>query len=456
MNTTNLDRPADVSEGDVNLGARRAEYVQGHPASTRDLLHRDAEVFLHQSLSTPCMNTLQGARGTVLVDGSGRSILDFHGNSVHQVGHAHPRVVEAVRRQLEELCFCPRRFTCSPAVRLAERLGELAGGDLSKVLLAPGGAQAMGIALKLARVATGRFKTVSMWGSFHGASLDTISIGGEAVFRRGMGPLLPGAEHAPPCAPSTCALNCEGSCNLACARSLCQILEREGDIGAVIAEPVRCTTVDIPPAEYWPAIREACDKAGALLIFDEIPTCLGRTGRTFAYEHYGVRPDIVVLGKGLGGGVMPQAAVIARRNLDVCGHGALGHYTHEKSPLGAAAALATLDVIRDEKLVVGAGELGERWIIDLRHKLKSSSIVREVRGLGLLVGIEITHHRGGRTRADLCDAILHEALRRGVSFKVSDGRVLTLTPPLTIDERELEIATQTLILCIALAENGEI
>lgn len=443
MPTEPRDAEFDVSEGDVNLTDARRSYAATHDHATQALLGRDAAAYLHQSLSTPCMNALASAKGTLLTDLAGRELLDFHGNSVHQVGHGHPRVIDAVVRQLQSLPFCPRRYTNDPAVRLAERLAELTHNRLSKVLLAPGGTLAVGIAMKLARVATGRFKFVSMWGSFHGASLDAISIGGEAVFRSGLGPLLPGCEHVMPCIPSDCSLGCGGRCETRCAAGVEEVLDREGDVAAVVLEPVRCTTIDVPPADYFRRIRDACDRHGTLLIFDEIPTCLGRTGRMFSYEHFGVEPDILVIGKGLGGGIFPQAAVLARPHLDVAGRTALGHYTHEKSPVGAAAALATLDVIRDEGLVARSASLGEHWRAALRKALADTGVLKDVRGLGLLVGVELSAGPRDST-ARLCERVLYASLEAGLSFKVSDGRVLTLTPPLTVTEPELARATGAL------------
>src|SRR5579862_169922 len=184
------DHTIPLSEGDVNLSPRRRKWQeQAIGPETADWLAEDARWFLHQSLSTPCLDVLTGCDGIYLEDMQGRRFMDFHGNSVHQVGFGNPRVVEAIKRQLDTLSFCTRRYTNVPAIRLARKLAELAPGNLNKVLFAPGGAEAIGIAMKLARVATGRFKTVSMWDSFHGASLDTISLGGETLFRRGIGPL---------------------------------------------------------------------------------------------------------------------------------------------------------------------------------------------------------------------------------------------------------------------------
>ncbi len=428
------------TEGDINLSPRRQAFAREHlDERTRALLEADAAVYLHQSLSTPCLNALRRCEGIYLEDFQGRRIMDFHGNSVHQVGYAHPRVLAAVREQLETLPFCPRRYTNEPAVKLAEKLAALAPGDLGKVLLAPGGAMAMGMALKLARYATGRFKTISMWDSFHGASLDAISVGGEALFRKGVGPLLPGAEHVPPPTPAGCVFGCGGTCAMRCADYIEYVMEREGDIGAVVAEPMRCTTVTPPPEGYWRRVREICDRHGALLIFDEIPIGLGRTGTMFYCEQLGVTPDILVIGKGLGGAVMPVAAMIARRDLDVCGDVALGHYTHEKSPLGAAAALATIACIEEEGLLEKTRELGAYAIGRLEVMKRRLPLISEVRGVGLQLGVELRRADGSKA-VEEAETVLYGCLERGLSFKVSDGNVLTLSPPLVITREQLEEA----------------
>ncbi len=429
-----------LSEGDVNYSAgRRAWHEWETDAETAYWLAEDERYFLHQSLSTPCLDVLTGCQGASLEDVSGRRFLDFHGNSAHQIGYGHPHVVAALKRQMDTLPFCPRRYTNIPAIALARRLADLAPGNLSKVLFCPGGAEAIGIAQKLARVVTGKYKTVSLWDSFHGASLDTISLGGEALFRQGMGPLLPGAEHIPPPRPAQCLFGCGGICALRCADFLDYILAKEGDVGAVIAEPIRCTTVEIPPPGYWARVREICDRHGVLLIFDEIPLGLGRTGTMFACEGIGVTPDILVLGKGLGGGMIPMAAVIAREDLDVAGDRALGHYTHEKSPLGAAAGLATLEIIVREDLPARASVLGgylQKRLLAMRAQFP---LIADVRGIGLLIGVELKTPDGKAALAE-ADAVLYASLRSGLSFKVSGGNVLTLTPPLTISEEEVHQA----------------
>jgi (R)-1-hydroxy-2-aminoethylphosphonate ammonia-lyase len=443
----------DSTEGDVNLSPRRQAWEDANiGGATRALLDRDAAAFLHQSLSTPCLDALVEAEGIWLTDVEGRRYMDFHGNNVHQVGYRHPRVVRAVKDALDRLPFSPRRFTNAYAVDLAERLAALAPDPLGKVLFAPGGALAIGMALKLARVATGRHKTISLWDSFHGASLDAISIGGEAVFRKGIGPLLPGAEHAPPCDPRECRFGCGGSCNTRCAEYIAYMLDKEQDVAAVIVETIRSTDVQIPPRDYYRILRDACDRHGTMLILDEVPIALGRTGTMFAFEPYGIVPDMVVLGKGLGGAVFPMAALIARRDLDIAPMIALGHYTHEKSSIGCAAALATLDVIEDEGLLERSRTLGSRAMSRMQRLKERHPLVGDVRGIGLLLGIELVHPDGRPAREE-AERTMYACLSRGLSFKIGQGNVLTLSPPLVISEAELEAAFD--ILDAALSAAGE-
>jgi 4-aminobutyrate aminotransferase len=444
------------SEGDINISPLREAWQKSHiDAASQALLDEDAQYFLQQSLSTPCLNTMRACDGIYIEDMQGRRYMDFHGNNVHQVGFANPDVIAAIKNQLDELPFCTRRYTNRTAVELAKKLAQIAPADLNKSLFCPGGAEAVGIALKLARLATGRHKTVSMWDSFHGATLDTISIGGEAIFRQDMGPLLPGTEHAPPPDEYRCVFGCgqRGGCDMTCADYVEYILEKEGDIAAVIAEPIRSTPY-IPKPEYWQKIRQACDRHGALLIFDEIPHSLGRTGEMFTFENFGVQPDIVVIGKGLGGGVFPMAAVIAREELDVAAHRALGHYTHEKSPVGCAAALATIDYIERHNLVQHARDLGRHSLERLQAMKDQHSLIGDVRGLGLFLGIELVKDRQTRERAsDEAEAVMYAALSKGVSFKLTMGNIITLTPALIITKEEMDQALDIIEECIAGVED---
>lgn len=445
------------SEGDINISPRRDRWqAENLVDETRSLLAEDTRYFLKQSLSTPCLNAMRKCEGIYIEDIQGRRYMDFHGNNVHQVGFANPDVIEAVKKQLDELSFCTRRYTNRVAVDLAGKLVNIAPGDLNKVLLCPGGTGAVGIALKLARIVTGRHKTISMWDSFHGASLDAISIGGEAVFRQNIGPLLPGTEHAPPPDEYRCVFGCQsrGGCDLTCAKYVEYILEKEGDIAAVISEPVRSTPF-IPKPEYWQTIRRACDRHGALLIFDEIPHALGRTGKMFTFENFGVVPDMVVIGKGLGGGIFPLAALIAREDLDVAGDRALGHYTHEKSPVACAAALATIEYIERHDLAAHARKLGQYALMRMQEMMKRHPLIGDVRGLGLLMGIELVKDRITRERAsDEAEAVMYAALSKGLSFKLTMGNIITLTPALIITHDEMDTALDIIDNCITAVEKG--
>ena len=443
------------SEGDINISPRRSEWQEKNlDAETQALLEEDARYFLKQSLSTPCLNAIRSCDGIYIEDLQGRRYMDFHGNNVHQVGFANPAVIGAIKDQLDRLSFCTRRYTNRVAVDLAKKLAEIAPGDLNKILLCPGGTIAIGMALKIARVATGRHKTISMWDSFHGASLDAISIGGEAIFRQDIGPLLPGTEHVPPPDEYRCVFGCgdRGGCDLTCARYVEYILEKEGDIAAVIAEPIRSTPY-IPRREYWQAIRRACDRHGALLIFDEIPHALGRTGTMFTCENFDVVPDMLVIGKGLGGGIFPLAALIARKDLDVAGDKALGHYTHEKSPVGCAAALATIEYIEKENLVDHARELGQYSLKRMNEMMERHPLIGDVRGLGLFLGIELVKDRTTRERAiDEAEAVMYSALSKGLSFKLTMGNIITLTPALTIKKEEMDKALAIIDECLTEVE----
>ena len=432
------------TEGEANTSKARAQWAARETdAATRNLLKRDANAFLHQSLSSPCVSTITKAEGIWIEDTAGRRYMDFHGNSVHHIGYGHPRLIAAIKDQLDTLSFAPRRFTNEPAVALAEKLAEIAPGDLNKVLFTTGGSDANEVALKIARAATGRFKTISFWDAFHGAGFGAASVGGEATFRSHIaGPLMTGAEHVAPFNCYRCPYNHEGpqSCGLACAGMVDYVLGREGDVAAVIAEPMRAVPV-VPPPGFWQAVRAACNRHGALLIMDEIPTGLGKTGRMFAFEHDEIIPDIVTLGKSLGGGILPIAAVIARHDLDVCGDFAIGHYTHEKNPVTACAALTTIQIIEDEDLVARSAELGAHAVDRLRNFASGSPIVGDVRGRGLMFGVEIVEDRVTKVEArDKAERIYYRCLEAGLSFKISAGCVLTLSPPLTIQQDDLDRA----------------
>lgn len=446
------------TEGESNTSKARQEWAkQAIGPNSKPLLERDAKAFLHQSLSSPCVSTIKTADGIWIEDIDGKRYMDFHGNSVHHIGYGHPKLKQAIKDQLDDLPFAPRRFTNEPAVQLAEKLAQIAPGKLNKTLFTTGGSDAIEVALKIARAATGRFKTISFWDSFHGAGFGAASVGGEATFRSYIaGPLLPGTEHVAPFACYRCPYNHTGPdvCGLACAEMVKYVLEREGDVAAVIAESMRAVPY-VPPPGFWKIVREACHAHGALLIMDEIPTGLGKTGKFFAFEHDDIIPDIVVLGKALGGGILPIAACIAHEKLDVCEGFAIGHYTHEKNPVTARAALTTLEIIEEEGLVARSAELGNYALQRLTALAENCPIIGDVRGRGLMFGVEIVSDKIQKTAApELAEKIYYMCLAEGLSFKISQGCVLTLSPPLTITREDLENALGIVETAILTSSNS--
>jgi len=429
------------SEGDTNLTDRRAAWQQTRlDAGTRALLAEDERYFLRQSVSTPCLNAIAKAEGIWIEDTGGRRYMDFHGNNVHHIGYGHPRLKRAIAEQMDALPFAPRRYANAQATALARKLSEISPFGPAKVLFTTGGSDAVEVAVKLARAATGRFKTLTFWDAFHGAGIGAGALSGEALFRSGpAAPLVAGAIHVAPYASTRCPYGTQSleASGAACARMIEYVLEREGDIACLIAEPMRAVPY-VPPPGFWQRVRAACDRHGTLLVFDEIPTGLGKTGKMFASQHDGATPDMIVLGKGLGGGVLPIAAVLARPELDVAAAWAFGHYTHEKNPVTACVALTTIEIIEDEGLVENAAGVGRVALARLEEMKARTPAIGDVRGRGVVLGIELVRDRASLAPApDLAEATLYAALDRGLSFKTTMGNVLTLTPPLTVSRADM-------------------
>ncbi|MDF4688333.1 aspartate aminotransferase family protein [Vibrio parahaemolyticus] len=437
--TQNIKPTHFRSEGDVNTTpARQAWNASMDDERTQVLLKRDSEVFLHQAMSTPCLDTLEAAEGIYIQDSTGKKYMDFHGNNVHQLGYGHPHVIKRVQEQIAKLPFSPRRFTNETAIECAEKLTQICDGELNRVLFAPGGTSAVGMALKLARHITGNYKVVSLWDSFHGASLDAISVGGEACFRQGMGPLMAGVERIPPAVSYRGAFPVADGSDVHYADYLEYVIEKEGGVGAFIAEAVRNTDVQVPSKAYWKRIREICDKHNVMLIIDDIPNGMGRSGEWFTYQAYDIEPDILCIGKGLGGGLVPIAAMVTKDKYNTAEQISMGHYTHEKSPIGCAAALATMEAIEQDGLldkVKADSQFMREKLLEMKAKYP---VIGDVRGIGMLWGIELVTDHESKARAyDEAEAVLYQCLNNGVSFKVSQGNVIQLSPPLIITREQL-------------------
>ncbi|MDR2007226.1 MAG: aminotransferase class III-fold pyridoxal phosphate-dependent enzyme, partial [Acidaminococcales bacterium] len=312
-----------------------------------------------------------------------------------------------------------------------------------RVLFTPSGTAAVGIALKIARKVTGRHKVISLWESFHGAGLDSISVGGEYAFKKDMGPMLSGSMRALPYNAYRNLINSEDPEKVAafCLAHIEYIIENEGGIGALLLEPIRAADTHVPPRSYFAGLRALCDKHGILLVFDEIPTALGRSGYFYVYQKFAVEPDIIVLGKGLGGGVIPQAAVLAKKHCDQAKEISLGHYTHEKPALGCAAALAAMEYIDEEKLLAKCAVLSAFAQAKAAELAGKYACVGDVRIAGLLISFELVKDRKSKEKAaGLAEKVLYRCLERGLSFKLSAGNCVTWHPPLVVTEKELAFA----------------
>lgn len=408
----------------------------------QELLSRDSAAFFNQANTSPCAIAFAKGEGSWVEDAAGKRYMDWYGNNCHNVGYAHPRVVAAIQAQLTELPFVPRGYTAETSVLLAEKLVELWPGASARVSLVPGGSAAVEIALGLARVYTGRTRIISFYTAYHGRSAGALSVSSPAKGRAGkLEPLVPGTIFVPPFysfeRPEAAETMAERS-----LQAIEDALEFEGDIAALIAEPIRNGPF-MPPDGYWREVQSLCQKHGTLLIFDEVPVGLGRAGKMFAGEHFGVVPDMTLIGKALGGTALPLAAVIADERLNCSPELNLHYYTHDKNPLTAAAGLATLNVLVDEGLCQRSAQLGVEYLPKLERIVTASGLIQDVRGVGLMFGVGFAGHTSGkRDGAQMATAFVEAAREEGLIANGRGANQITLAPPLNIDSKDLELGLE--------------
>lgn len=399
-----------------------------HLRSSDDWLRRDAAA-LAGVLPRATDVVASSGEGSWLTDVDGNRYLDLtSGIAVTNVGHCHPHVVEAVERQAETLMHTSVVAHLPPAVELAERLAERTPFMARpQVFFSNSGAEAVDGSLKLARRVTGKPGVICFRGAFHGRTLAATSLTtAKAKYRAGYEPLLPSVHVAPYGGP------------------VGDVLERQAppeNVGAMIVEPVLGEGGYVPARREWLAeLREVCDRHGILLIFDEVQCGVGRTGRLWAAEHYGVAPDVLLFAKGIASG-MPLGGIIAPKDvMDRWPVGAHGS-TFGGNPVSCAAAMATLDVI-DEALLVRVRALGRQILGRLREA--AGAEVLDVRGVGFMVVIEFADAAACAAAKDRCRQAGVLVLSCG-----PDDRVLRLIPPLTIGDDELELGLR--VLCDAIA-----
>jgi len=365
------------------------------------------------------------AEGCTITDHNGKTYLDFAGGyGVFTLGHRHPRVIAAVKEQLDRIALSGRTMFNPLMGRLAKRLAEIAPGNLSIAFFANSGTEAVEGALKLARAATKRPAIVATDAAFHGKTLGALSASGREAFREPFAPLLADVRRVP----------------FGDAPALRAAVDET--VAAVIVEPIQGEGgVNVPPDGYLRDVREICDERGAVMIADEVQTGLGRCGALFACDREGVVPDVITLAKGLSGGVVPIGAYVARPAVWSAAYAKqplLHTSTFGGNELACAAALAALDVLRDEDLVKNARERGEELLVGARAAMERyPAVIAEVRGAGLLVGVELRSEGYGGT-------IIPELLKRGVTaaWTLNQQRVIRLEPPLIVTAEQIETAVR--------------
>ena len=401
----------------------------------------------------------------IMTEGNGCWVEDIHGNKffdllagmqLQNVGYGRAEIADAVYEQLQHINYAPDNTTSIPALKLVEKVASLAPDKESRIFLVTGGSEANETALKMTKKyhrlkgEPGRYKVISRKDSYHGGTLATLSLGGSSTAGfNDYGPLMPGSVHVTQPYHYWC-LYCSDlpECNLECARDVERAIEHEGPetVAAVIGEPISCTTVMVPHADYWPMLRSICDKYGVLLLADEVVTGFGRTGKMFACENWDLQPDIIGVAKGLSSGYMPIGAAVARKEIADAFIGeedkTFQHiFTFGGHPAACAAALANLEILEGEELVQNSAEMGQ-YLYEQLNTLYEHPIVGDIRGgLGLLSAIEFVKDRDTKEKfpkeADLGDKLTRSLRRHGLLTR-QRGDLMLLIPPLCITRDEVD------------------
>ncbi len=357
-------------------------------------------------------------RGARVWNSEGKEFLDFVGGiAVNCLGHCHPRVVIAIQKQAQRLLHVSNLYHIEPQVRLARLLIENSFAE--KAFFCNSGAEAVEASIKLARkyakehIDPDRYEIITAYNSFHGRTLGALSATGQEKFKKGFEPLLPGFKHIP--------FDNIDALKKVITKQTC----------AVMLEPIQGEGgVRVPSADYLKEVRQLCDEKKILLILDEVQTGIGRTGKLFAYEHFDIKPDIICLAKGLGGGVAIGAMLARERIAESFQHGSHAS-TFGGNPLACAAAIATVETLLEDGFILDNCHRMGNYLMDGLQKIKRDfpSIVADIRGMGLLIGMEITKNGG---------PIVKMCAERGVLINCTGGNILRFTPPLIITEKEID------------------
>jgi 4-aminobutyrate aminotransferase len=424
----------------------------------RAIIERDA-IVVSPSYTRSYPLVAESGAGAIVEDVDGNRFLDFNaGIAVVATGHCHPRVVEAIRQQAARLIHMSGTdFYYEEMVTLAEKLAQIAPGDAPRrISFGNSGAEAMEGAIKLARWSTRRDKIIAFFGSFHGRTLGALSLTArKAVQRSGFGPLLPGVVHAPYPDCYRCPFGRqEDTCAVECVKHIEDVLLKTiapaQETAAIVVEPVQGEGgYVVPPRKFFDELTRVARQNGILLVCDEVQSGMGRTGRMWACEHFGVAPDILAVAKGIASG-MPLGATVARADLMTWPPGAHAS-TFGGNPVACAAALATIALL-EESLIENAARMGRHLLDRMRDWPARFPHVGQVRGLGLMIGIEMVRDQSTRERApEMRDRVIHLAFERGLLVLGAGENSIRLCPPLVITRDQCDFALDTLAECLTAA-----
>jgi len=421
----------------------------------RAVIARDREV-VSPSYTRPYPLVVARGEGAMVEDVDGNRFLDFNaGIAVVATGHCHPRVVEAIQQQAARLIHMSGTdFYYEEMVALAEKLSAIAPGDAPRrVSFGNSGAEAIEGSIKLARYATGRDKVIAFFGGFHGRTMGALALtASKAVQRRGFSPLPAGVVHAPypycyRCPfgkePQSCAVECVAFIE----NTLLKTISPPEETAAIVVEPVQGEGgYIVPPRKFFDELTRVARQSGILLIFDEVQSGMGRTGRMWAADHFDAVPDVMALAKGIASG-MPLGATVARADLMTWPPGAHAS-TFGGNPVSCAAALVTIALL-EEELVNHAARMGTYLMDRLREWPQRFPVVGDVRGLGLMIGIELVRDQNTREKApEFRDEVLRRAFERGMLVLGAGESTIRLSPPLVVSRDQCDFALETLEDCI--------
>ena len=397
--------------------------------------------------------------GVRVIDGEGNSFIDAKGGYLSvNVGYGRTEIADAAYEQMVKTAHYPSGTITVPAAKLAQKVADLTPGTLSRVYLVSGGSEANETALKIVRAyhqrrgEPGRYKIISRFGSYHGTTGAVLWLGGNpGAPRHDFEPAYPGMLYAPQPLPYRCERGCEtaSECAIHCAQAIEDLIlfHRPETVAAVIAEPVSSPMGAVVPGdEYWPMLRETCDKYGVLLVADEVVTGFGRTGKMFGMEHFGVVPDIMTVAKGIVSSYLPIAATVATTEVaDVFGGGdnMLKHVlTFSGHPAAAAAALKNIEILENENLVENSANVGAYVKEQLEGLEEDHPIIGDVRGIGMINAIELVSDRKTKARfssdVEVATRLNEKFRKNGLILRADSDYLVTVSPPLCLTRSEAD------------------